>query len=62
MNFIPNVFSNPATAANAIGPVLPGFSGSRNTITGPGFADFDADIHKTGSFFPGVRVNVYNFG
>jgi hypothetical protein len=27
--------------------VLPGFSGSRNTIIGPAFADFDADLHKS---------------
>jgi hypothetical protein len=43
----PNLFSDPATAATAIGPVLPGFSGSRNTIIGPAFADFDADLHKS---------------
>lgn len=45
--FIPNLFSNPQTALNSVGPVLPGFSGSRNVITGPAFADFDADLRKT---------------
>lgn len=47
VNFIPNLFSDPQTALNSIGPVLPGFSGSRNSLTGPAFADFDADLHKT---------------
>ncbi len=47
VNNIPNLFSDPQTALNSIGPVLPGFSGSRNVITGPAFAEFDADIHKT---------------
>lgn len=47
VNNIPNLFANPQTALNAIAPVLPGFSGSRNVLIGPAFADFDADIHKS---------------
>jgi hypothetical protein len=43
----PNLFTNSQTALAAIGPVLPGFSGSRNVLIGPAFADFDADIHKS---------------
>jgi carboxypeptidase family protein len=64
--FIPNLFSNPQTALNSVGPVLPGFSGSRNVITGPAFADFDADINKTFHMpwsereLLKIRVSAYN--
>ena len=44
---IPNLFSNPAAILADIAPVLPGFTGSRNTIEGPAFANVDADIHKS---------------
>jgi hypothetical protein len=43
----PNLFSDPSAVINEIGPVLPGFTGSRNVIIGPGFATFDADVHKS---------------
>jgi hypothetical protein len=63
---IPNLFANPQTALNAVGPVLPGFSGSRNVIIGPAFADFDADVHKSFSMPWSerqqlvIRVSVFN--
>jgi hypothetical protein len=47
VNFIPNLFSNPQTALNSVAPTLPGFSGARNVLIGPAFADFDADVHKS---------------
>jgi hypothetical protein len=66
VNFIPNLFSNPQTAIAAVGPVLPGFSGSRNVLIGPAFADFDADLHKS-FLMPWsenqrlqIRVSAYN--
>jgi hypothetical protein len=46
--------------------VLPGFSGSRNVIIGPAFADFDADVHKSFSMPWSerqqlvIRVSVFN--
>jgi len=44
---LPNLFSDPTATLNEIGPVLPGFTGSRNVIIGPAFANLDADIHKS---------------
>ena len=44
---LPNLFSNPTSALSLVQPTLPGFVGSRNAITGPAFATFAADVHKT---------------
>ena len=66
VNNIPNLFADPQTALLSIGPVLPGFTGSRNIITGPAYAGVDMDLHKS-FLMPWserqrlqLRVSVYN--
>jgi hypothetical protein len=66
VNNIPNLFADPQTALVSIGPVLPGFTGSRNVITGPAYAGVDMDLHKSFAMPWSekqrlqLRVSVYN--
>jgi len=43
----PNLFSNPATALNAVAFTMPGLSGSRNIWSGPAYFSMDTGIAKT---------------
>jgi len=42
----PNLFKNPAAALADVTFTLPGFPGSRNTLTGPAFATLDLGVNK----------------
>jgi len=45
--FSPNLFSNPQAALNDLTFTLPGLPGSRNTLTGPGYATLDMGVNKS---------------
>ncbi|MGH9774474.1 MAG: carboxypeptidase regulatory-like domain-containing protein [Candidatus Acidiferrales bacterium] len=47
LNGHPNLFGNSVAALDNFAFTLPGASGSRNSINGPGFATFDAGVYKT---------------
>jgi hypothetical protein len=44
---IPNLFSNPQAALADLTFTLPGLPGSRNSLTGPGYASLDMGAFKT---------------
>jgi hypothetical protein len=44
---VPNLFADPAAERAKIGYTLPGSSGSRNAIPGPGYFSLDLGVHKS---------------
>lgn len=63
---LPNLFADSAAALNNVAFTLPGLSGSRNSLIGPAYGEFDPGIYK--SFrLPGnerqrlqLRITVFN--